>query len=185
MSMGANNIAILSFSGRKNGNCELIAKHLQSLTGGKIYSFADLDVHPCGRCRYECFQHGADCPHIDDNLKTIYEAVLQSDRAYYVLPNYCDYPNANFFAFNERSLCIFSKRQDLLDAYGSIPKKFIVISSGENENFRAALSQHAKNPEILFLSAKDYGKKSTSGDLITSPEVIAEIESFMNKGSIK
>lgn len=179
MSMDANSIAILSFSGRKDGNCEQIAKHIQSLTGGNVFSFAELDVHPCGRCHYECFENGADCPHIGDDLRALYEAVIHSDRAIYILPNYCDYPNANFFAFNERSLCVFSKRQDLLDAYGSMPKKFIVISGGEEDNFRAALSQHAESPEILFLRAKDYGKKSTAGDLMTAPEAIAKIESFV------
>ena len=186
MNMAGNKTVILSFSGRKNGNCEQIAKHIHSLTGGEILSFAELDVHPCGKCNYQCFECGADCPHISDDLRTLYESVLQSERAYYILPNYCDYPNANFFAFNERSLCVFSKRQDLLDAYGKVPKKFIVISGDEAENFRAALSQHAEAPEILFLRAKDYGKKSIAGDLMTSPEAISEIESFIqNERSIQ
>jgi len=179
MNMDGNNIAILSFSGRKNGNCEQIAAHIQALTGGRIYSFAELDVHPCGRCSYECFKCGADCPHIGDDLKSLYEAIMESDLAVYILPNYCDYPNANFFAFNERSLCVFSGREDLLNAYFAVPKKFIIISGGEQDSFRSALAQHAESPQILFLRAKDYGKKSIDGNLMTAPEVIVKIESFI------
>ena len=179
MNMEENSIVIISFSGRKNGNCERIARHIQSLTGGRIYSFAELNVHPCGQCSGECFANGSDCPHIGDDLPALYEAVMRCDLAFYILPNHCDYPNANFFAFNERSLCVFSKQPELLEAYGCIPKKFIVISGGEEENFRAALSQHAENPDILFLRAKDYGKKSIAGDLMTAPDAVAKVESFI------
>ena len=181
MNMDANKVILLSFSGRKNGNCERIAQHIQSIAGGRILSFADLNVHPCGQCRYECFEHGERCPHFRDDLRSIYEAILQSDCAYYILPNYCDFPNAHFFAFNERSLCVFSGNEALLAAYGKIPKKFIVISGGEENNFRAALSQHSTNPEILFLCAKDFGQRSTDGALTESPEAIAKINSFMYK----
>lgn len=177
--MDANKAVILSFSGRKNGNCERIAAQLKSLTEGKVFSFADLSVHPCGQCRYECFERGEHCPHFHDDLRSIYEAILQSDCAYYILPNYCDFPNAHFFAFNERSLCVFSGNEALLEAYGRIPKKFIVISGGEENNFRAALSQHSENPDILFLRAKDFGQRSTDGALTESPEAIAKIDSFM------
>lgn len=180
--MAGNNTVILSFSGRNEGNCTKIAKFVQSLTSGKTFLFSDLDVHPCGRCHGECFQNGADCPHIADDVYSLYESVTRSDRAIFILPNHCDYPNANFFAFNERSLCFFSKRQDLLETYGSIPKKFIVISGNEKENFRSVLSQHCDGaPDILFLRAADYGRKSIAGDLMTVPEVADQIEVFICK----
>lgn len=177
--MDGNNTVVLSFSGRKNGNCAQIAKFVGSRTGGKTFLFSDLNIHPCGQCGGECFQNSADCPHIADDVYSLYEAIIRSNRAVYILPNHCDYPNANFFAFNERSLCFFSGQPELLDAYSAIPKKFIVISGGEQENFRAALSQHAGNPEILFLRAADYGQKSITGDLMTVPDVARKIESFM------
>lgn len=180
--MGENNIIILSFSGRKNGNCAQIAKFVQSLTGGKTHLFSDLDIRPCGQCGGECFRRGPDCPHIADDVYSLYDAVARCSRAVFILPNHCDYPNANFFAFNERSLCFFSKRQDLLEAYGKIPKKFIVLSGGEKENFRSVLSQHCDGePDILFLRAADYGKKSIAGDLMTVPEVAAQIKTFLHE----
>ena len=177
--MAENNTAIVSFSGRRSGNCAQIAEYVRSLTGGEIYSFAELDIHPCGKCDYQCFGSGADCPFIDDDVYRLYDAITHSDRAIFVLPNYCDFPNANFFAFNERSLCYFSKRQDLLDDYSKVPKKFIVISSSESEPIRAALSQHADPPDILFLSASAYGKKSIAGDLMTVPDASAAIQNFI------
>ena len=179
MNMAGNDVVILSFSGRKNGNCEQIARHIQSLTGGKLLAFSDLNVHPCGRCGYECFRKGDACPHIGDDLRLIYESVLQSKFAYYILPNYCDYPPANFFAFNERSLCFFSGHDDLLNAYLRVRKKFIIVSGSRTQSFRDALSQHAEEPDILFLSAKQYGQKSIDGNLTTSPDALSEIENFL------
>jgi hypothetical protein len=177
--MAGNKTVILSFSGRRDGNCAQIAKYVRTLTGGEIFSFAELNVRPCGGCNCECFACGSACPHIGDDLRRLYEAVTLSDRAVYILSNHCDYPNANFFAFNERSICFFSGREDLLNAYCAVPKKFIVISGGEQDAFRRALSQHASDPGILFLRAADYGKKSIAGDLMTVPEVARQIESFI------
>ncbi len=178
MNMAGNNV-ILSFSGRKNGNCFRIARQVQGIIGGDIFSCADLNIAPCGRCDYECFGRGESCPYADDDVRRLYEAVCRSDAAVYILPNYSDFPCANFFVFNERSLCFFSGRQDLLDAYEKVPKKFIVVSSGEPDSFRAALNQHSDRPEILFLSAHAYGRDSIKGDLMEEPEVIAKIEQFL------
>lgn len=183
MNTAENSAIILSFSGRRNGNCAAIARLIQQLTGGEVFSFADLTVHPCGRCEYECFQHGSDCPYIGDDVLRLYDAVIRSRFAYYILPNHCDFPNANFFAFNERSLCFFSGRSDLLDAYLQIPKKFIAVSGSDSELIRAALSQHAENPEILFLSAKAFEKKSIAGDLMTVPEAIETVKRFISQQS--
>lgn len=33
---------------------------------------------------------------------------------YFSLPNYCNYPCANFFIFNERSQCYFQRQPKLL-----------------------------------------------------------------------
>lgn len=180
MNTDASDVIILSFSGRANGNCAQTGRYIQDLTGGTLYSFAELNVHPCGGCNCQCFSNGADCPHIGDDLWKLYDAISRSHQAIFVLPNHCDFPSANFFAFNERSLCYFSNRQDLLDAYTAVPKRFIAVSGSESENIRNALMQHAENPEILWLSAKAYGKKSISGDLMTVPEVVGLIENFIS-----
>ena len=180
MNTAGNKTVVISFSGRPEGNCARIGRYVRQMTGGEMYSFAQLNIHPCGSCNCQCFSSGKDCPHIGDDLWNLYDAVIHSRQAVFILPNHCDFPNANFFAFNERSLCYFSHRQDLLEAYGQVPKKFIVISSGESENIRSALAQHAENPEILFLSAKAYGRMSIAGDLMTVPEAVKNIENFIS-----
>jgi hypothetical protein len=112
--------------------------------------------------------------------KTLLEAVSQCDLAYYIVPNYCDYPSANYFIFNERSQCFFQQREDRLTAYEETPKKFIVVSNTDQDNFLKAFSyQVEENPDVLFLRAKDFGKKSINGDLLSCNKVKAIISEFM------
>ncbi len=172
---------VISFSGRKNGNCEKIGRLICSLLqNAELYSFADFTLQPCGGCHYECFDTREECPYIDDMECTLLEKIVKCKRAYYILPNYCDYPCANFFVFNERSQCYFQHRPKLLDAYEDVRKKFIVVSNTNEENFKLALSYHtAKAPEILFLSAKKYGKVSVHSDLLDSVQAAAEIRRFV------
>ena len=54
---------------------------------------------------------------------------MHSEMVYFELPNYCDYPCANYFIFNECSQCFFQRKPDLLEAYLTIPKRSIVIMS--------------------------------------------------------
>lgn len=173
---------IISFSGRRDGNCNQIGEYVQRLTGGTMYSFANLDITPCGKCCYECFQKNELCPYVEDDEYTILESITQSDCAYFIIPNYCDYPCANYFIFNERSCCYFQNHQDRLDAYENVPKKFIVVSNTEQDNFRNALAQQStETPDILFLRAKDYGKNSITANLLTSPEAAEVIKTFVTK----
>lgn len=171
---------IVSFSGRRGGNCDRISRYIQELTGGVIYSFTDIEITPCGKCCYECFEKEQVCPHIEDDECRLLETITKSDCAYFILPNYCDYPCANYFIFNERSCCYFQNRQDRLDAYENVLKKFIVISNTEQDNFRDVLSQQSSGtPDVLFLRAKDYGKNSIAGDLMDSPEAAEIIRKFV------
>lgn len=175
--------AIISFSSRSNGNCSQIGKLIGSLsTDPVLFDFSEFDIHPCGRCAAECFTVREDCPYFADKEFEILDAIIHSDVVYFVLPNYCDYPNANFFIFNERSQCYFQGRPDLLKAYLEIPKRSIVISNTNKDNFIQALAyQSNKEPEILFISAKKYGKISIQGDILTSEEALERIKQFISK----
>lgn len=173
-------VCIISFSSRKNGNCGQIAAYLLSLhKDAGLYDFADFSIHPCGGCAYECFDRAGQCPFMGDREYELYEAILRSARTYYIMPNYCDYPCANFFIFNERSQCFFQGHPGRLEAYCRIPKKFIVVSNTNERNFREILAYHVEGePEILFLSARKYGRVSIAGDLMTSGEAAARIGAF-------
>ena len=106
--------------------------------------------------------------------------ITNSDLTYFIIPNYCDYPCANFFIFNERSQCYFQQKPELLDTYEKVPKRVIVVSNTNEENFRQAMTyQSYQKPDILFLSAKKYGKTSIRGDLLTNEKVISDITDFV------
>lgn len=171
----AEKTCIISFSGRAGGSCSNIAEELQRYRKGEaeVYDFSAFSISPCGHCRYQCFQAGDQCPYFSDPVYAIYDAVVKSDFVWYIVPNYCDYPCANFFAFNERSQCYFQNHQELLDAYLAVRKKFVVVSNTGQENFQTAFRYHVPegvNPDILFLSAKKFQKVSIHGDLMDSQE---------------
>jgi len=176
-------VVIVSFSSKADGNCDQISTFIQSILQlpVKIYRFADFSIHPCGACRYECFENNRDCPYIDDMEYTILDDISASAFTYFVLPNYCNFPPAQFFAFNERSQCYFQNHNERLEAYLNVPKKFVVISNTGKENFVEALRQHTNDePEILFMSAKHYGKVSIAGDILKSEAAKADIRSFIH-----
>lgn len=172
---------IISFSSRANGNCSQVGKLLCSLIQDAVlFDFSEFEVHPCGKCDYDCFTSRDKCPYIGDMEYHLLDAVTNSERTYFILPNYCDYPCTNFFIFNERSQCYFQGRSELLESYEKVPKRFVVISNTNEENFKQALAYHTKDePIVLFLSAKRYGKTSIQGDLLTNEKVMTDIVDFI------
>lgn len=176
---------LISFSGRKEGNCSAIARVLSGAVSGrgqvKYYDFSAFRLTPCGQCGYQCFQNRARCPFFGDPVFGIYDAIVHSEIAYFIVPNYCDYPCANFFIFNERGQCFFQGRPELLEQYEKTPKQFIVVSNTGRDNFTAAFRYHTgdRPPDTLFLSARSFGKVSISGDLMDSPEARAEVLRFI------
>lgn len=177
-------VCIVPFSGRPGGNCSRIAEIIrQKEREAAVYDFSALSITPCGRCSYECFQQREKCPYFSDPEFTICEAIANSDLAYFIVPNYCDYPCANFFIFNERSQCYFQHREDLMNQYLAVRKKFIVVSNTEQNNFTTAFCQHipeTSSPDILFLSAKQFGKVSIRGDLMDSDNAKEMIFRFID-----
>ena len=174
-------VCIVSFSSRKNGNCAQIGKLMESvLDHAELFDFSKHPIHPCGECEYQCFTAAHRCPYMDDMEYRILDAVTHSDLAYFIIPNYCDYPCANYFIFNERSQCYFQGHPELLDRYEKVQKRAVVVSNTNEENFIKALSyQSDTKTEILFLSAKRYGKVSIKGDLLTAPNAIKDIMDFI------
>ena len=174
---------IISFSSRGNGNCAQIGKLIRSLSEEAVlFQFSNFEIHACGKCGYECFADRSKCPYYSDMEYRLLDAVTNSDLTYFILPNYCDYPCANFFIFNERSQCFFQGRPNLLDAYEKVPKRAVVVSNTNEENFRHALAYQAyEEPDILFLPAKEYGKDSIQGDLLTNEKAVSDIIAFVQK----
>ena len=177
---------IISFSARPGGNCQSIAEELQKRSKSdekvKAYDFSDIAITPCGRCGYECFRERESCPYFSDPEFSICDSIANSDCTYFIVPNYCDYPCANFFIFNERSQCYFQRHPEQLERYLSAKKKFIVVSNTGRDNFTAAFRYHVQEgaePDILFLSAREFGRVSIRGDLMSSPEAQKTLLRFL------
>ena len=174
-------VCIVSFSSRKNGNCSQIGEFIKSLLpDATFYDFANLSINACGNCEYQCFNGGNNCPFFEDKEYEILDAITNSSITYFIVPNYCDFPCSNFFVFNERSLCYFQNNEELLKAYLQVPKKFILVSNSNLENFKTSFAYHTNNePVVLGLSAKNYGKVSVEGNLLTSKQAVEDLRKFI------
>lgn len=168
---------VVSFSGRKDGNCAGIGKYAAQELDCMFVEFADLKAQPCGDCGYECLCGGL-CPKAD-GVFALYDAIAQADECVFVLPNYGDYPCANYFIFAERGTGWFGGSEERLAKYMAVPKKAVVISGEEQENFRKILSYQADRTDCLFLRAKDFGQRSTEGRLAENEEVRALVKAFL------
>lgn len=49
-----------------------------------------------GNC--QCFTRAEACPHAQDDVRRIYQAIMDADLAYFILPNYADQPPALYYA---------------------------------------------------------------------------------------
>ena len=176
-------VCIVSFSSRKNGNCSQIGEFIRAhLSNAKLYDFAEFTINACGGCSYQCFEGGNKCPFFADKECEILNTITSSTVTYFIVPNYCDFPCSNFFVFNERSLCYFHNNEKLLTAYLQVPKKFIVVSNSNLENFKTAFAYHTNDePDVLCLSAKKYGKVSVDGNLLTSKQVVEDLKKFVTQ----
>lgn len=176
-------VCIVSFSSRKNGNSSQIGEFIKSLLpDAKLYDFTNFTINACGNCGYQCFNGSSNCPYFADKEYEILDAITNSTITYFIVPNYCDFPCANFFVFNERSLCYFQNNEKLLNTYLQVRKKFVVISNSNLENFKTAFAYHTNDvPDILCLSAKKYGKLSIDGNLLTSRQAVDDLRRFVTR----
>ena len=137
---------------------------------------------PCGGCNYECLTPGVVCPAVNDHQKEVMDAVCDSDMVYTIVPNYCGYPCANYFAYNERTVGYFNLDRELTKKYMSVPKRFVVVSNTEGDNFVNALRQQTnEEPVILYLKSGKYRKRSTAGDIMDSVDAQADLRAFLEQ----
>lgn len=173
-------ICVVSFSSRAGGNCSQIGKLIRSsCKDSQFFDFSSFTVHPCGECGYECFS----APEGQLTWKSVcwtqsYAVtwLISSCRITAIIP-----AQTSLFSTREAS-AFFQGRPDLLDAYEKVPKRAVVVSNTNEENFRQALAYQAyKELDILFLPAKEYGKDSNKGDLLTNEKAVSDIIAFVRK----
>lgn len=181
------NVVILSFSDRNDGNCAKIMQHINNFyirTNVSCFKITSEVFGPCGKCDYECMRSGSHCPNISEKQITIMDTICQSDVVYYIVPNYCGFPCANYFAFNERSVGYFDSDRSRMDSYMNVKKRFIIVSN--SEGFEEALQQQTfDKPDILYLKSRAYRKQSIAGDLMESTEALVDLNQFLRQNTEK
>lgn len=180
-------IVILDFSPRNNGNCAKIGEYIENhynRTNVRSYKMNTENILPCHDCNYECLRRGAVCPSITEYQIEVMDRICSSDMVYMVIPNFCGYPNANYFAFNERSVGYFNCDQSKMNLYMSVRKRFIIVSNTESDTFRDAMKQQTlSEPEVLYLKSSKYGKRSIDGDILESADAKKDLEAFLAENS--
>ena len=179
-------VVLIRFSSRVNGNCKAITDYLQEYHREdtvQIYTVDAGTMPSCGNCDYECLAPGKECQNLTQAQSRIYTAVCDADITYMIIPNYCGYPCANYFAYNERSVGYFNMDRALMAKYMNAKKRFIIVSNTEGINFENALKQQSPEPDILYLKTGKYGKRSTAGDLLESDAAKADLTAFLESAN--
>ena len=176
-------VVIFNFSPRIDGNCSNIATYISIYHNSAVvtqFHITAENCQPCAGCNYECLTPGSACPTKSDFLVQAMDAACSSDAIYYIVPNFCGYPNANYFAFNERFVGYFGMNRELRSKYINVPKKFIIVSNTESEQFKAAMQQQTNaEPDMLYLKTSQYKKRSTAGDLMESLDAKNDLKAFL------
>ena len=73
---------IISFSGRKDGNCDQIAGFIAE-PEDKIIYFRDQEIHSCTHCEYQCFD--GECKYRGDDVYGIYKMMPGYEKVVSVL----------------------------------------------------------------------------------------------------
>ena len=178
-------ITIIHFSGREHGNCGAAAhiiKDVHQKDHVKQIHMKDVSISPCGSCDYECLNSTSPCP-VDDDVNGIYASIVTSDLVYFIVPNYCDYPSAYFFMFNERGCGYYNQDETKVKQYAEVPKKFIVISNSNQAHFNDIFSYHTdkEKPDSLFMRSNEYGKRSLDGDLFEDKRARETLMTFISQ----
>ena len=74
--------------------------------------------------------------------------------------------------------------QAVLVYFSDIKHMFIVVSNTGQDNFTAAMRYHVAEgvePEILFLSAREFGRVSIRGDLMEAAEAREAVLRFVER----
>lgn len=181
----AKNIVLIRFSSREGGNCAKIATYIRRFYQScnvREYKIDRENVPACGSCDYECLKPDRRCPNTVGYLTEVMDGILTSDLTYFIVPNYCGFPSANYFAFNERSVGYFDGNEDLLEKYLAVRKRFIVVSNTQSDAIKETMQQQTdKDPEILYMKSKSYGKQSIAGDLMDSQAARADLQRFLER----
>ena len=166
-------VTILSFSSRNSGNCAAISAYISKYFDHCNQLTINRETVPaCGNCDYECLKPELRCPQMSESYQELMDNICRSDLVYFVMPNYCGYPCANYFAFNERTVGYFNMEREKMDRYMNVPKRFIIVSNTERtETFWNPMPQ--KRIWMIFCPERPVN--------LLSDDIIAHLHSKRNK----
>lgn len=175
------NLAV-SFSGRKDGNCDRIAKYISG-EGDLVLFMREISTQPCADCGYECMS--GRCRYRDDGIYSFFDKISAVDRIFYIVPMYCGNPSALYFILNERCQDYFMHHESQYEKI--LEKLYIIGVYGSSEDSPDFLDSFARqygfqNPgkHILGLERHRYHQKM--GDfLLDIEEVKARLDAFTGR----
>lgn len=174
------NVVLLNFSGRKIGNCGKICDFVADFYNRTNVCLLSVNLESCGKCNYECLNPSTICPNLNEEYLQLMDRIMGADLIYYVIPNFCGYPCANYFAFNERSVGYFHMDRAKMGNFMNAAKRFIIVSN--TEGFEKALSLQTKDePIIQYMKSGKYKKRSTAGDIMDCQEAIDDLTAFLKQ----
>lgn len=152
---------IISFSGRKGGNCDDILHFLSEENDTRIY-FRELNVHSCSSCGYECFS--GICKYRTDAVYGLFESMPAYEKIFLIVPMYCGNPSSLYFIFNERSQDFFMHNEDLYDAI--LSRLYIIGVYGDRKRtpgfldcFERLFEGSGYSGHVLGIERHLYGQK--------------------------
>ncbi len=176
-------VLLISFSGREEpGNCvgvlEYISDRLdEDEVDNSLIEITDYEIQSCYHCSYECFS--SRCPKNDDVVE-LYEEIMKYDSVIFAVPVYSGAPCSKYFAFRERSQCVFDGKS--YERYKDVDKNYIIVGNeeaggGDAVNIVEMLEDDLD--EIFLLQSHKYGENSISGNIIELEDVREDLDKFL------
>ncbi len=171
----------ISFSARKNGNCDNVADFLSS-EQDKIVYFRDIKYHMCENCDYECFF--GSCKYRSDDVYALFEDMLKYRKVIFIVPMYCGNPSSLYFAFNERSQDFFTDNEQ---KYKDLIKKLFIVGiygdKTKNPDFIPCLEKWfdgTKYTNHVFGVERHKFNLKLKDNVLDVPEIKSAISEFVN-----
>ncbi len=170
---------IVSFSGRKDGNCDSIARHI-SQEDDSVLFMREISTQPCADCDYECMW--GRCKYRGDGIYAFFEKLSLADRIFYIVPMYCGNPSALYFILNERCQDFFMHNESLYEEI--VQKLYIIGVYGNAQDYPEFLDTFARqyefrDPERHILGLERHKYQQKMGDfLLDVEEVRARLNEF-------
>lgn len=173
---------IVSFSGRKDGNCDTIARYIFS-EGDLLLFMREISTQPCANCNYECMS--GQCRYHSDGIYSFFERLSLADRIFFIVPMYSGNPSALYFIMNERCQEYFMHNESQYEKM--IEKLYIIGVYGNAKDYPDFLNSFARQyhfensgKHILGLERHKYHHKMKDF-LLEEEDVKAQLNRFVSE----